>query len=247
MCEFIKKIIVNEDNWFKFESGLSKFENSLSRISGLTVVLAPVTGPLKIMMGIVQFVAGGILLLSSFGTQLKGDAEFTESLKRHSVEHIKHGFYNILAGASESIPFVSSIFFFARVCEGPISSIGIGLQTDVEMKFRQYESIEKRSMKFVEGDCESENPAKMKNVNQFFSLAYSTNEDRDKATLAQMKQDAKLSIDFANVNYPNIIPPHADVASLINQYNENRRYQAIRLNLDGNSIEKIVFTKIRNA
>lgn len=243
MLNSIRNNLLSEDSWFKFEVKLNNVEKNLSNISGCTVVLAPLAGPVKIIMGTVQVIAAGILGLSSFGAQLKGDAKLTQSLKKHSFEHIQHGFNNILAGVIESLPIISSIALLVRNLKGGTSSIGIGPETDKGIKFRPYESLEKRSMKLTAGTAEKEKPGKLQNANLFFFVAYPTNESRDKASLAQMKQDAALASRIAGINYPfmSLNSPYApNPEAVVKQYNENRGYEAVCLNLNG----KIVLTEL---
>lgn len=247
MFSEIKNNILNEENWVKLEIKLNDLENKLSELSGRTVVLAPVVGPLKILGGIIQAIAGGILGISSIGTRLADDAELAMSLKRHSWDHIKHGFSNMLAGLIESIPLLSSAALGLRYLRNPgiRSSRGIEAETHDWNKYRPYLSIAKRRMELVEGTTEKEKAEKMENAKKIFDFAYPNVDARDKASYQKMKEDACLASLMAEVNYPyeeDTYPRQINQEAVVERYNKNRGFEAVQLNLDGKPNERIVFT-----
>lgn len=241
MINNLKNNLMNESNWVQLESALDTFEIKLTHLSGLTVILAPLTGTLKILAGTIQVVAGTIFkLIFSLAARLNKDDEFANCLKEHSRQHIRHGFGNIMAGLIESIPIISSIALGIRYSRKPSSVFGMYHTSHDWIKNMPYQSVAKRRLEITIEGCANEcNENALRNAKHFFKFAYPTAESRDKASLATMKADALLSVVMAEINHniKALIKPNPE--EVVRQFNENRGFEAVKLNPKGKRKDRL--------
>ncbi len=101
---------------------------------------------IKIVIGLVQTVAGGILTAAFKAAGHKG-------YENYANIHFKHGLTNIAAGFFEAIPLVGLVLLIVRTAkdQSPISydeDAGAQPRADIGFKFRAYPSLEERDFYF---------------------------------------------------------------------------------------------------
>lgn len=192
--------LISRSTWTQIELFLDKAETNLSSASN-TIILAPIAGPLKALMGLTQIVAASILGVIALTTN-------DEALQQYSWEHIKHGALNILSGLIESIPVIASIFNAIKGCNtfNGATAEGVIYKTVVPSKWYPYETIVKRHLVFTDPQ-----PVVQKNytrnlalTNVLFSNLYPNLEDRDLVSLVALKLSAQVCLELAEISFPTV-------------------------------------------
>lgn len=93
-----------------FEESMLEAERYLTRTSNCAIFGSSIAGPLKILMGTAQLIAG--LVVTIFTLLAVCCSKKAREIFDKAWSHIIHGFGNILAGIIETIPFVALIRSF---------------------------------------------------------------------------------------------------------------------------------------
>lgn len=169
-------------NWTQCEFYLNKTERVLTGISA-TVVLAPVSGMLKCLLGTITVLACAIFCIHA---RVIGD----EKLGERAFSVLRHGAGNVLSGIVEIIPFAGLALFIHRYWQSynfALSRGGIFIHTHDQDKYMPYASIARQNFEITSGmDGSSE---ELDRVRSLFEQKYPDAKVRDNTTLEEMYSD----------------------------------------------------------
>jgi hypothetical protein len=130
------------------ERKLNTIENVLS-IASAVPVIGIIPGLAKVTLGIGQLgIATGATVIASICQKYTKDKkvrEISSHVLEHSVDHIKHGAGNMLAGLTEGLPFIGTAVLIARIVRSFDSSkmgaFGTWVQYGDKFKFCPYHNL----------------------------------------------------------------------------------------------------------